>query len=115
MTKRITVYPLATEKSYQQAEKNIYVFKAPLNANQQEIKKAVEEAFKVSVVKIKTLITFGKKVRVSKGKHSRPGVAFRQDVKKAYVTLKEGDKINLFEEPSQPEKAKKLEKSKETK
>lgn len=115
MDKRITVYPLTTEKSYQQAERNVYVFQAPLNANQQEIKKAVEESFKVSVIKIKTLITFGKKTRASKGKHGRPGVAFRQDTKKAYVTLQEGDKINLFEEPSQPEKLKKTEKSKETK
>ena len=40
----------------------------------------------------------GKKTRYSKGKHQYPGTTFRRDHKFAYVTVKEGDKIPVFQE-----------------
>jgi large subunit ribosomal protein L23 len=103
MTTQINIFPRATEKAYGQSKNNVYVFDAPVNANKQQITKAVETQFGVKVVNIKTLIQDGKAVRASKGKRARPGVTFRKDSKKAYVTLAEGNKIKVFDEPAKEE------------
>jgi len=98
MTTHINIYPRATEKAYGQAKNNVYVFDAPVTANKQQILAAVEEQYNVKTVSIKTLIQDGKAVRASKGKRSQPGIAFRKDLKKAYVTLANGDSIKVFDE-----------------
>lgn len=113
--KSINVYPLSTEKAYGLSLSNTYVFQAPLEANKQQIVDAIETQFSVKVVSIKTLVNKGKAVRASRGKRSNPGIAYRKDVKKAYVTLAKGDKIQIFEEPSSVEPAKKAEDKKEKK
>ena len=63
----------------------VQVFKVALNANKLEIKKAVEQLFGVEVVKVNTTITkrFGKTI------------GRRSDVKKAYVTLKAGQDVEM--------------------
>ena len=102
----IHVIPRATEKSYAQSLKNnTYIFNVPLTANKQEVQAAVESQFEVTVIGVKTLVQSGKAVRYSRGKRSYPGTTHRKDSKKAYVTLKEGDSIQMFEQqPAAEEK-----------
>ena len=100
------ITPLVSEKAYALSLQNVYAFRVPLNLNRNEIKAAVEEQFGVTVINIKTLVQDGKSVRFSRGKRSYPGTTKRQDVKKAYVTLKEGDSIKAFDVEEQPEEKK---------
>lgn len=102
--KLISVTPRATEKAYAQSQNNVYVFNVPLTANKQEIAAAVETQFEVKVTGIKTLVQNGKAVRFSRGKNRNPGTTTRKDSKKAYVTLAEGDSIQVFEQPAEEEK-----------
>ena len=83
--------PLITEKGSLIAEKsNQVLFKVRPEANKIEVKKAVEVLFKVRVVKVRTIRYLGKFRRVGKTKGRLP------QWKKAYVTLKEGDKIDFY-------------------
>ncbi len=100
MTTHISVYPRATEKAYGLAKSNVYVFDVPVSANKRQIVEAIEAQFSVKTVGIKTLVQSGKAIRFSKGKRSHPGITNRKDLKKAYVKLAEGDKINVFDEPA---------------
>ena len=95
------IAPRATEKSYAEQAKRTYVFAVPLFASKQSVKKAVEEEFKVSVTSVRVLTRKGKKTRYSKGKHQYPGTTFRRDHKFAYVTVKEGDKIPVFDDANE--------------
>lgn len=90
--------PRATEKTYGEQTKRIYVFQMPLKASKQEIKKQVEKEFQVTVTDVNVLTRKGKATRYSRGKHAYPGTTYRQDHKYAYVKLKEGDSIKVFEE-----------------
>jgi large subunit ribosomal protein L23 len=81
--------PLITEKATLLSEKNQFVFKVAENATKPEIKAAIESLFKVKVTAVNTLITKGKTQRFK----GRPGV--RSDVKKAFVTLAEGQSIDF--------------------
>ncbi len=110
--KNINVYPLATEKAYGLSKSNIYVFDAPLGSNKTQIVSAIESQFKVKIVNIKTLVQNGKAVSASRGKRARPGVAFRKDTKKAYVTLAKGDSIKVFDEPAEVKDTAKVKKEK---
>ena len=76
----------------------------PMTANKQEIAAAVETQFEVKVTGIKTLVQSGKAVRFSRGKNRYPGTTHRKDAKKAYVTLAEGDSIQVFDQPAEEEK-----------
>lgn len=95
---KLEIFVRATEKSYAEQAKRTYVFFAPLSASKQEIAKAVAGEFKVTVTDVRVLTRKGKATRYSKGKHAYPGTTYRRDHKVAYVTLKEGDKIKVFEE-----------------
>lgn len=90
--------PRATEKTYAESFKRTYVFEIKKNVTKQEVAKMVEKEFNVTVIDVRTLVRNGKKTRYSKGKHQYPGITHRQDKKFAYVTLKEGDSIKVFEE-----------------
>ncbi len=81
--------PLITEKSTLLSEKNQFVFRVANDATKPEIKAAIESLFKVKVTAVNTLITKGKTKRFK----GRPGV--RSDVKKAFVTLAEGQSIDF--------------------
>ncbi len=91
--------PRATEKTYLEQAKRTYVFPVEKGMGKQEIAKLVEKEFNVTVIDVRTLIRDGKKTKFSKGKHAYPGITHRQDKKFAYVTLKEGDSIKVFDEP----------------
>ena len=81
--------PVITEKASRATEEgNKYGFMVDRRANKIEIKKAVEEAFSVTVTKVNTMIMRGKLKRV----RWQPGRT--PDWKKAIVTLKEGDSID---------------------
>jgi len=95
-----SVTPIQSEKAHQLSLENVYLFKVPLNVNKQQIQKAVEEQYGVSVVKVKSLVQQGSIISFSKGKRARPGLTKRNDIKKAYVTLAEGDRIKVFDEKS---------------
>ena len=81
--------PVITEKTTIVSENNQVVFEVPLEASKPEIKEAVEQLFKVSVTAVNTLRVKGKTKRF----RGRPGR--RKDVKKAIVTLKDGDSIDI--------------------
>lgn len=96
--------PRATEKTYTEQTKRIYVFPVEKKMSKQAIAKMVEEEFKVKVEEVRTLIRKGKKTKYSKGKHAYPGITYRKDKKFAYVKLVEGDSIKVFEEPEAEKK-----------
>jgi large subunit ribosomal protein L23 len=99
----LAVIPVASEKSYLLSTDGVYTFKVPTSANKQQIAEAVESQYGVTVVGIKTLVQNGKKIAFSRGKRSRPGTTKRVDIKKAYVTLKDGDSIAVFDKPEEAE------------
>ena len=88
----IIIRPILTEKSVRlQREANAYVFEVAKDANKPEIKKAIEDLFKVKVLKVNVINVKGKPKR-------RFRVTGRtRSFKKAIVFLKEGDSIPLFE------------------
>ena len=83
--------PLISEKGTALAESaNQFLFKVRPEANKIEVKRAVETLFKVKVVDVRMARYLGKMRRVGRS------MGRRSDWKKAYVTLKEGDKIDFF-------------------
>ena len=84
--------PIVSERSMGLLEQNKYSFYVDPNANKIEIKYAVQELFKVTVTDVRTMSVKGKTKRV--GKY----LGRAADRKKAIVTLKDGDKIEIFEE-----------------
>jgi large subunit ribosomal protein L23 len=90
-TEDVIVAPLITEKGSLLSEKsNQVIFRVRREANKTEIKTAIESLFKVKVIDVRTLRNLGKFRRVGKNVGRLPLW------KKAYVTLKEGDKIDFF-------------------
>ena len=81
--------PIITEKATILSEQNKVVFKVADNATKDEIAAAVESLFKVNVVKVNTLVQKGKTKRF-RGIKGR-----RNDIKKAIVTLAEGQSIDV--------------------
>ena len=96
--------PRATEKSYLEQTNRIYVFPVKKSMGKQEIARMIEKEFDVTVTDVRTLIRNGKKTKYSKGKHAYPGITHRQDKKYAYVRLKKGDSIKVFDEPEEDKK-----------
>ena len=87
----IVLAPHITEKSTMLSEANAVVFKVAPKASKPEIKAAVEALFNVKVTNVNTIVTKGKTKRW-KGKPYQ-----RSDVKKAIVTLAEGQSIDITE------------------
>lgn len=83
--------PLITEKNTGLQASNKYVFEVAREANKPLVREAVEKAFKVTVEEVNIMSVRGKKKRYG----SR--ITLRPSWKKAVVTLKEGDKIQIFE------------------
>ena len=83
--------PIITEKTSQLVEEGKYTFEVKQGANKVEVKKAVEELFKVDVTAVNMMNTQRKKRRVGKYEGLRPAV------QKAIVTLAEGQKLEAFE------------------
>ena len=84
--------PRITEKGSRLKEKNnVLTFEVRTDANKLQVRKAIEGIFKVKVVDVTTVKIAGKKKRMGQR------LGRRSDWKKAYVTLKPGEKIDIFE------------------
>ena len=88
--REVIIRPIVTEHSYDQMENNVYTFEVAKDYNKVEIRQAIEAIFNVSVVKVNTLNVKPKPKRV------RYQVGQTRSWKKAMITLKEGDTIELF-------------------
>jgi len=89
----VIVRALITEKGSILREKdNQYVFQVDTGANKIEIKKAIEKIFSVHVSSVRTMMVAGKEKRLGRFSGHRP------DWKKAIVSLREGETIELFEQ-----------------
>ena len=89
----VIVRPLLSEKSVSYREnEGKYSFLVKRDASKDDVKKAIEKIFSVSVVGVNTTII--------RGKTKRRGIHLSQlsNKKKAYVTLKVGDKIKIFDD-----------------
>jgi large subunit ribosomal protein L23 len=89
----VIIEPIVSEKSYGLLEQNVYTFRVHPSASKPEISDAVERIFGVRVTKVNTLNRQGKR------KRNRRSWTYgkRPDTKRAFVTLAEGDSIDLFE------------------
>ena len=117
MDKTITLRPRLSEKAYAQSElQNTYAIEVPSDVNKLTVAAAVQVQFGVTVEDVRILNVKGKTKRTVR-KGGRPSMGKRSDVKKAYVTLKEGDKLPFFatEEVAEDKKADKKADKKETK
>ena len=81
--------PIITEKATMASENGAVVFEVHIDANKPQVKDAVEGLFGVKVKAVNTTITKGKVKRF------RGQLGKRKDVKKAYVTLEEGNTIDV--------------------
>ncbi len=86
----LIIKPIVTEKATLQLEDNKYVFDVRPQATKPEIKAAIELLFDVKVTRVNTARMPRKKKRVGRF------MGFKAQVKRAIVTLKEGDNIQLF-------------------
>jgi large subunit ribosomal protein L23 len=84
-------YPLITEKNTLLQSQGKYAFEVAREANKQQVREAVEAAFNVKVTAVNMIMVSGKQRRIGGRQVSSPVQ------KKAIVTLKAGDKIELFE------------------
>jgi len=85
----VIVSPSITEKATYLSEQNKVVFKVNKNASKDTIKRSVEKIFKVNVIKINTINLKGK-TKIVRGKKTK-----KPNLKKAIITLKKGQSIDL--------------------
>ena len=83
------ISPFVTEKSTNLSEQNKIVFKVPSSANKENLKKNIEKIFKVNVIKI-NIINIKSKYKLRQGRTS-----VKKGYKKAIITLKKGQSIDL--------------------
>jgi large subunit ribosomal protein L23 len=86
----VIIRPVVSEKSYDLMEQNRYTFEVAKDAKKEQIAQAVAEVFGVTVVKVNTMNVSGKprRLRYNKG--------LSRSWKKAIVTVKDGDAIDLY-------------------
>lgn len=87
----LIIKPLITEKAAFLGGANQYVFEVNKNANKAEVLKAIEHVYNVRPLKVNILNVKGKTTRYGRS------VGRLKNWKKAVVTLKEGDKISVYE------------------
>ena len=83
------IHPIITEKATSLSENNKVVFKVRDDASKKTIKKNIEKIFKVNVIKVNTI------TKKSKSKIIRGKIGYKKGYKKALVTLKKGQNIDL--------------------
>jgi large subunit ribosomal protein L23 len=90
----ILLESILTEKAAQQSTNlNQYVFRVHPKSNRRSIKEAVQETFGVTVRRVNVLI---RKPKIKQDRFRRNNLSVKSGMKKAIVTLKEGDKIDLL-------------------
>lgn len=85
--------PVYTEKSLKEAKKGNYTFKVDLNMTKKQIAGKIASIFGVKVIDVRTA-----KIGPEKGRNAKGRKFTKMAIKKAIVTLKDGDKIDVFEE-----------------
>jgi large subunit ribosomal protein L23 len=110
MSKTLTLKPRLSEKTYKLSETRVYVVDVPETANKYTVAAAIEAQFEVKVDNVRTANIKGKRKRTVSllGKRYQSSTGKRSNIKKAYVTLKEGNSLPFFaavEEEEQKEKA----------
>ncbi len=103
MSQTIIIKPVVTEKSMQSTNPAKFTFMVAQSATKTEIKKAINDAFKVNVVSISTSKIKGKRKRIG----TRRIEVYETFSKKATIMLKKGERISLFESGTDEEKKKK--------
>jgi len=94
MNPYIITKPVITEKSLRLAnEENTFVFEVQMTANKNQVREAVEKLFKVDVIRVRTIVKYRELKRTGK----KRSVSKLGKKKKALVTLKEGQSIDLFD------------------
>ena len=83
------IHPIITEKATSLSDNNKVVFKVRDDASKKTIKKNIEKIFKVNVIKVNTI------TKKSKSKIIRGKIGYKKGYKKALVTLKKGQSIDL--------------------
>ena len=86
----VLLAPVISEKSYGLLDANKYTFEVHPDANKTQIKIAVEKVFAVKVTDVNTLNRQGKR------KRTKGGFGRRKAIKRAIVTLRDGDRIDVF-------------------
>jgi large subunit ribosomal protein L23 len=108
--KTITLRPRLSEKTYALSEQRVYVIEVPKGVNKHGVARAIEAQFEVKVVNVNMTNIPGKPKRVMSltGKRVKNAEGKRNDIRKAYVTLAEGNSLPFFaavEEEEQKEQA----------
>lgn len=110
MSKTIALKPRLSEKTYAISENtNTYTFVVPAGTSKTEVARAVSNQYDVTVTNVRLASVPGKTYRSYRRRGRVTHKGFRSGLKKAYVTLKVGDKLPLFaavEEASKPEEKK---------
>ncbi|MEA3357648.1 MAG: 50S ribosomal protein L23 [Patescibacteria group bacterium] len=88
----VIIQPVVSEKSFDGSENGVYTFRVAKNANKFQVKDEIERLFKVKVEKVRVLNQRGKRMTDWKTRK----MSSRKDFKKAVVTLKSGDTIDIF-------------------
>lgn len=88
---KFLIEPWITEKSHDFLAQNKYIFRVAKSADKKKIKQTIENVYGVTVKKVNIVIIHPKKRMYGRKEGVKPGY------KKAIITLKEGDKIELFE------------------
>lgn len=96
MSLSLILKPRVSEKAYGLSQvRNTYVFDVERSANKHTIARAVEAQYEVTVTEVNIMNAKGKAKRTVR-KGGRPTIGRTSDVKKAYVTLKDGDSLPIF-------------------
>lgn len=115
MDKTMILRPRLSEKAYGTSMvQNTYVVDVPSDANKHTVAGAIAIQFGVTVLSVNITNAKGKAKRAYR-KGGRPVQYTRNDIKKAYVTLKEGDRLPFFETPEEETKDAKADKKAEKK
>lgn len=98
----IALRPRMSEKTYAQSDHGVFVFVVDKHMNKKQVAEAVEKTYDVGVTNVNIVVQKGKAKRMYKNRKFEHGT--RNDMKKAYVTLKEGDSIPIFAAVDEAEK-----------
>jgi len=89
----IIIRPIITEKSVGNASRGVYTFEVAKTAKKDEVAKEIARMFKVIVTNVRSVVMHGKTHRVGRRRTELKAA----DWKKAFVTVKKGEKIDLFD------------------
>lgn len=88
---KVLLEPVVTEKSAHQVSSNKYVFHIPADSNKVAVRRAIESAYKVHVEQVNVVVVRGKAVRFGRTRGKE------KSWKKAIVTLRKGERIDVYE------------------